>query len=131
MLKCKANGLNRHTSCFITYARLNVILSQNVFCYQNCDSTPVLAIHIQWLPRRACTVPVCPAAVTVLWVLQMGTAGYCGYCGYCTGCSDSWVLRQYPWVLQGTVGTVGTVGAKSDSWYCGSTRGYCRVLWVL
>ena len=34
-----------------------------------------------WLPRRGCTVPVCPAAVTVLWVLQMGTVGTaCGYC---------------------------------------------------
>ncbi len=29
------------------------------------------------------------------------------------------------------MGTVGTAGVKSDSWYCGSTRGYCRVLWVL
>ena len=47
MLKCEANGQNGHTSCFITYARLNVILSQNVFWYSNCDSTSVLAIHFQ------------------------------------------------------------------------------------
>ena len=36
----------------------------------------------------------------------MGTAGYCR-------------------VLLGTAGTV------DESGYCGSTRGYCRVLWVL
>ena len=64
-------------------------------------------------PGGYCTVPVGTAAVPVLWVLPLGTVGYCGYygyCGYCTGCSDSWVLPQYPWVLQGTVGTVGTAG---------------------
>ena len=38
---------------------------------------------------------------------------------------------QYPWVLQGTVGTVGTARAKVTVGYCGSNRGYCRVLWVL
>ena len=43
----------------------------------------VKSLQGSWLPRRACTVPVCPAAVTVLWVLPLGTAGYCGYCGYC------------------------------------------------
>ena len=62
-----------------------------------------------WLPRRACTVPVCPATVTVLWVLPLGTAGYCRYCRYCTV----------------------PAGAKVTVGYCGSTRGYCRVLWVL
>ena len=41
------------------------------------------------------------------------------YCGYCR------------WVLQGTVGTAGTAPAKVTVGYCGSTRGYCRVLWVL
>ena len=69
-------------------------------------------------PGGYCTVPVGTAAVPVLWVLQMGTAGYCRYYGYC-GCIR--VLRQYSWVLQGTVGTVGTVKLG----YCG----YCR--WVL
>ncbi len=34
------------------------------------------------------------------------------------------VLRQYPWVLQGTVGTVDTVGAVTVG-YCE----YCR--WVM
>jgi hypothetical protein len=40
---------------------------------------------------------------------------------------------QYPLVLQGTLGTVGTARAKVTVGvgYCGSTRGYCRVLWVL
>jgi len=46
-VKCKAKGQKRHTSCFITNARLNVILSQNTFCSKNCDSTSVLPIHIQ------------------------------------------------------------------------------------
>jgi hypothetical protein len=85
------------------------------------------------------------------WVLQ-------GTVGTARGESGSWVLRQYPWVLQGTVGTVGTAQGKSGSWvlwqypwvlwqypwvlwvlhgvkvavgYSGSSRGYCRVLWVL
>ena len=31
----------------------------------------------------------------------------------------------------GTVGTAGTAPAKVTVGYCGSTRGYCRVLWVL
>ena len=48
----------------------------------------------------------------------MGTAGTVG-------------TAQYLWVLQGTVGTVGTAPAKVTVGYCGSTRGYCRVLWVL
>jgi hypothetical protein len=45
------------------------------------------------------------------WVLRQSR-----YCGYCR------------WVLQGTVGTA---RAKVTVGYCGSTRGYCRVLWVL
>ena len=48
----------------------------------------------------------------------MGTAGTVQY-------------PQYPNVLQGTVGTAGTAPAKVTVGYCGSTRGYCRVLWVL
>jgi hypothetical protein len=44
------------------------------------------------------------------WVLQ-------GTVGTARAKSDSWVLRQYPWVLQGTVGTAGTVRFG----YCG----YC------
>ena len=56
--------------------------------------------------------------------VPMGTAGYCGYCGYCTVKSDSWVLRQYPRVLPGTVGTAGTVRKG----YCRVLHGYCRVL---
>jgi hypothetical protein len=48
--------------------------------------------------------------------------------GYCAGTVGT---AQYPWVLQGTVGTVGTARAKVKVGYCGSNRGYCRVLWVL
>ncbi len=55
----------------------------------------------------------------------MGTAG---------AKSDSWVLRQYPWVLQGTVGTVGTAGywvLWVLHWVLRvlqeCTAGYCRV----
>ncbi len=51
------------------------------------------------------------------WVLQ-GTVGTVGTVQY----------PQYPQVLQGTVGTA---RAKVTVGYCGSTRGYCRVLWVL
>jgi hypothetical protein len=93
-----------------------------------------------WLPRRVLHSTRFDCGSTGLWVLQMGTVGYCGYCGYCAvptvpvvtarycgycgycmGKSDSWVLRQYPWVLQGTMGTVGTVTVGYP--------GYCR--WVL
>jgi hypothetical protein len=59
-----------------------------------------------------------------IWVLVTlaGTAQY------------PWVLRQSQycgccrWVLQGTAGTAGNVDVYG---YCGSSRGYCRVLWVL
>ena len=87
---------------------------------------------VKWLPWRVLHSNRFDCGSTGLWVLQMGTvgycgycavptvpvgtAGYCGYCGYCKGDSDSWVLRQYPWVLQGTVGTVGTARTQSDSW---------------
>jgi hypothetical protein len=72
--------------------------------------------------------------------VPVGTAGYCGYCrvlrilrvlhevkvtvGYYCGSTRGKVL-------QGTAGTVGTVRAQRDSWVLHSTRGYCRVLWVL
>ena len=60
---------------------------------------------------------------------------YCGYCRWVlqgtVGTAGTAQYLQYPRVLQGTVGTVGTAGAKVTVGYCGSTRGYCRVLWVL
>jgi len=61
------------------------------------------ALLIKWLPWRVLhsTRGYCGSPV-----LRMGTAGYCR-------------------VLLGTAGTV------DESGYCGSTRGYCRVLWVL
>ena len=74
----------------------------------------------------------------------VGTAdGYCRVLWVLRVLWVSWVLRQYPWVLQGTVGTVGTARGKSDSWVLRqyswvlqgtvgtvSTAGYW-VLWVL
>ncbi len=61
------------------------------------------------------------------WVLRQSR--YCGYCRWVlqgtVGTAGTAGTAQYPWVLQGTVGTA---RAKVTVGYCGSTRGYCRVL---
>ena len=67
------------------------------------------------------------------WVLRQSR--YCGYCRWVlqgtVGTAGTVQYPQYPRVLQGTMGTAGTAPAKVTVGYCGSTRGYCRVLWVL
>ncbi len=63
---------------------------------------------------------------------QSGTVGTADvYCGVLRALRVLWMnvgTAQYPWVLQGTVGTVGTARGNSDSWVL---RQYPWVLWVL
>ncbi len=59
------------------------------------------------------------------WRVLHSTRGYCGSPGT-AGTANGYC--RVLWVLQGTVGTVGTARAKVTVGYCGSTRGYCRVL---
>ena len=74
-------------------------------------------------------------AGTAQYTRVLRQSRYCGYCRWVlqgtVGTAGTVQYPQYPWVLQGTVGTVGTARAKVTVGYCGSTRGYCRVLWVL
>ena len=61
--------------------------------------------------------------------MNLGTAQYPRVLQGTVGTAGTGGTAQYPLVLQG--GTVGTARAKVTVGYCGSTRGYCRVLWVL